>query len=255
MVGTMIKLESVVAFLDEQTRRSTFVDFPGAENGLQVDNSGSVSRIGAAVDAGQVPFEQAVKLGVDLLIVHHGLYWTPPQPLTGTAYQKIRTAITGNLAVYSSHLPLDAHPEIGNNACIARLLELEPIDTFLPYEGNPIALIARPPYDRATLRQRLQQLFPETFSAIEFGSERPSRIAILSGSGSSAIPYLKAAGCDTLITGELKQQFFNTAQEEQLNLYPCGHYATEVFGVQALARKAASHFKIPVDIITTGCPL
>lgn len=251
----MIELAAVVSFLDERTRRTDFVDFPGAENGLQLGNTGRVSKIGAAVDAGLVPFEQAVASGVDLLIVHHGLYWTPPQPLTGVTYQKIHTAITGNLAVYSSHLPLDAHPEIGNNATLARLLELEPVDTFLPYEGNPIALIARPSYDRSTLSRRLQQLFPSTFTAMEFGSDRPSRIAILSGSGSSAIPFLKAAGCDTLITGELKQQFFNTAQEEQLNLYSCGHYATEVFGVQSLAHEAGAHFNLPVDFISTECPL
>ncbi len=251
----MVELETIVKFLDNRTRRSTFVDFEGAENGLQLANNGSVSRIGAAVDAGRVPFEKAVAAGIDLLIVHHGLYWTPPQPLTGAAYAKIHTAITGNLAVYSSHLPLDAHAEIGNNACIARLLELEPCDTFLPYEGNPIALIAKAGCDRSELANRLRKLFPDTFNAIEFGSSKPSRIAILSGSGSSAIPYLKAAGCDTLITGELKQQFFNTAQEEHLNLYPCGHYATETFGVTELAREAADKFDLPFEFISTECRL
>lgn len=251
----MISLEAVVSFLDERTRRTDFIDFPGADNGLQVANGGTVTKIGAAVDAGLVPFERAVERGIDLLIVHHGLYWTPPQPLVGSAFRKIRTAITGNLAVYSSHLPLDAHPEIGNNATIARLLDLRPVDTFLSHEGNPIALVGEPGFDRAELSKRLQMLFPDTFTAIEFGSERPSRIAILSGSGSSAVAHLRAAGCDTLITGELKQQYFNTAQEEQLNLYPCGHYATEVFGVQNLAREAAEHFGIPFEPITTDCPL
>lgn len=251
----MVDLDELVAFLDQTTRRTEFKDFPGAENGLQVGRKGPIRKIAAAVDAGTEPFRQAIAEGVDLLIVHHGLYWNPPQPMTGSDYEKIRVLIEGNLAVYSSHLPLDAHPQIGNNALIAKALELEPVGTFLHHEGKDIALIAKAPPSREVLAERLRTLFPDTFKAIEYGSSQPENIAILSGSGSSAVAHLRAAGVDTLISGELRQQYFNMAQEQKLNLYPCGHYATEVFGVKELARIAAERFKLDHSFVQTGCLL
>lgn len=251
----MTTLEAVTTFCDERVRRREIADFPGAENGLQFANGGEVTKIGAAVDAGLVPFREAIGQGVDFLIVHHGMYWSPSVPVTGHKYEKQRMLFEGNLAVYGSHLPLDAHPEIGNNACIAAALKLPVLEWFLEHEGTPIALICEAPPSRHELADRLKGCFPETFTAIEFGSEKPKRVAILSGSGRSAIEPMQALGVDTLITGELRQQHFNLAQESQLNLYPCGHYATEVFGVQALAKEVAEHFGLPWCFIPTTCPL
>ena len=108
----MVSLQQLVDYCDKRTRRPAFKDFPGAHNGLQVANDGRVTRIGAAVDAGLVPFEQAAERGVDFLIVHHGLYWGGVQPLTGPAYNRFAALVRGNCAVYSSHLPLDAHEEL-----------------------------------------------------------------------------------------------------------------------------------------------
>ncbi len=116
----MVSLQSLVHACDERTRRAAFKDAPGAFNGLQVANEGQVTKIGAAVDAGLVPFERAVEAGVDFLIVHHGLYWDMPKPLVGTAYKRVATLVRGNCALYSNHLPLDAHPELGNNALLAK---------------------------------------------------------------------------------------------------------------------------------------
>lgn len=250
----MPKLADIVAYCDERTRRSEVKDFDGAYNGLQVENNGEVSKIAAAVDAGTLPFQQAVAAGVDLIICHHGLFWTKPIPLVGSDYAKIKTALDGNLAVYGSHLPLDCHPEIGNNALLADALGLNKVDTFLSYEGNNMAVIAEGPSGgRAELAEKLQQLFPATYQAIEYGSEQPKRIAILTGSGQSAVPHLKANGIDTLITGELRQHHFNMAQELELNLYPCGHYATEVFGVKALAAEVAEKFGLEWTFIEQPC--
>jgi len=250
-----MNLDSIVSFCDRRTRISEIKDFPPAKNGLQIENSGQVSKIGAAVDAGKIPFERAVASGIDFLIVHHGLYWSPPEPLTGTAYTKIHMALNGNLAVYSSHLPLDCHPEIGNNALVAKSLGLSRNRTFLPYEGTDIGLIVSAPESRLELKSRLEKLFPGGVTAIEEGSEKPGQVAILTGSGSSAVEYLREAGVDTLITGELKQNYFNIAQELGLNLYLCGHYRTEVFGVQALGREVARYFDLPFEFIETDCPL
>ena len=252
----MPTLAEITAFCDARTRRAEIKDFKGACNGLQVENNGCVTKIGAAVDAGQVPFEQAIAAGVDFLICHHGLFWNAPIPLTGSSYKKVKTALDANLAVYGAHLPLDCHPQIGNNALLAEALGLTKSGGFVPYEGNDIATIAEGPSGgRAELAAKLQALFPDTYQAIEFGSAEPQRVAILTGSGQSAVDQLQAHDIDTLITGELRQHHFNMAQELELNLYPCGHYATEVFGVQALAREVAEHFRLDWCFIETSCRL
>src|SRR5580698_8104664 len=136
------RLSHLVAYCDRRTRRAQFKDAPGAFNGLQVENDGRVTKIGAAVDAGLVPFRQAVASGVDFLIVHHGMYWDMPRPLTGAIYDRVATLIKGNCALYSNHLPLDAHPEIGNNTLLARQLGLAPTRGFLANPGGDIGAIA-----------------------------------------------------------------------------------------------------------------
>lgn len=249
------KLIDVTAFCDERTRRANIADFPGAWNGLQVQNSGSIRRIGAAVDAGLVPFQMAAERGIDFLIVHHGLFWDSPLPLTEINYTKISSLLKADCALYGSHLPLDLHPEIGNNVLLCHEVGLRPVDAFLEYEGNPVGTIAACDLSRTELAKKLKKRFPGPFRSIEFGSDKIERLAVLTGSGSSAIPELKAAGVDTLITGEAKQNFFNKAQEENLNLYLCGHYETEVFGVQALAREVAERFGLEWEFLETGCPL
>lgn len=250
-----VDLESLVKFCDDRTRRLNVADFPGAENGLQLANSGRVTRIGAAVDAGRIPFEKAIAEGVDFLIVHHGLFWNPLQPLTGSNYTKLKVAMDGNLAVYGSHLPLDAHPEIGNNRLLADALEMQVEDWFLEHEGTPIAALAVGCKGRNDLKDRLRKVFPAGFQSIEFGSSEIGRVAILTGSGRSALAELEGQGVDTLVTGELRQEHFNYAQEKCLNLYTCGHYATEVFGVKALARECAAKFGLDWSFIATDCPL
>ena len=156
--------------------------------------------------------------------------------------------------MYSSHLPLDCHSEIGNNVLLAKEIGLQPTGTFLDYEGTDIGLITEG-ISRLDLIKQLQKLFDDKVQSIEFGSKKPNKIAILTGSGSSAVAELKRIGVDTLITGELRQNHYNQAQEEGLNLYLCGHYATEVYGVCALAKEISRKFEIPWEFIATDCPL
>jgi len=251
---SMPTLQELVSYCDLRTRRTAFTDAPGAFNGLQVGNSGRVTRIGAAVDAGLVPFQQAVEAGVNFLIVHHGMYWDMPRALTGPAYDRIRTLVHGDCALYSSHLPLDGHPAIGNNVLLGRQLGLKATLPFLVREGEAIGRIAPSRLSRAELRRKLEALYSRVI-AIEHGSACPRAVAFCSGSGNSAIPALAAAGADTLVTGELREEWFNAAQEQKLNLYLCGHYATEVHGVKALAAEASRKFRLPWEFIATGNPL
>ena len=249
----MPTLSDLVAYCDQRTRRAAFKDAPGACNGLQLANDGRVTKIGAAVDAGVVPFQLAVAAGVDFLIVHHGMYWDMPRPLTGAAYERVTTLVRGNCALYSNHLPLDGHPQLGNNALLAKQLGLKPSRPFLVRDGEPIGCIARSRLTRTAIRAKLEQLYPRVI-AIEYGSATPTAVAFCSGSGYSAVPVLGPAGVDTLVTGELREDCFNRAQEEKLNLYLCGHYATEVHGVKALAAELAKKFRLPWAFIATENP-
>jgi dinuclear metal center YbgI/SA1388 family protein len=247
-------LQDLVAYCDQRTRRSAFKDAPGAFNGLQVANNGRVTKIGAAVDAGLAPFQKATAAGVDFLIVHHGMYWDMPRPLTGPVYERVATLVRGNCALYSNHLPLDGHPQIGNNALLAKQLGLKPTRPFLVRDGESIGCVAASKLKRSALRTKLESLYPRVI-ALEFGSAAPSGIAFCSGSGNSAVPELAAAGVDTLVTGELREEWFNVAQEQRLNLYLCGHYATEVHAVRALAAELAKKFRLPWEFIATENPL
>lgn len=252
----MASTDSIISYCNDRLKLAAITDFEHAYNGLQIENNGTVTKIAASVDAGLKPLQAAAEAGADFLLCHHGLFWSKPLPLIEHNYAKIKTAIDANIAVYSAHLPLDCHPEIGNNALLARALKLEVVDRFLDYKGTPIAVICQSEKaDRSQLSEQLKTVFPKTYSALLYGSETPERIAILTGSGQSAVPELKAHQVDTLITGELRQQHFNIAQELRLNLYYCGHYATETFGVQALASELAEQFEIEWTFLDQDCTI
>lgn len=251
---TKVTAAQVARFCDRLTNRQAIADFEGSRNGLQHKGTRPVRKVGAAVDAGAKVFAEAARRGVDFLIVHHGIYWRPVSPEREVRVLRKAALRKSGLSLYSSHLPLDAHPAIGNNALIAADLGLKVVDWFVDYEGLPIACICKG-IPLATLRRRLKASYPQTYKGIEFGSARPKKIAILSGSGRSALGHLKAEGCDTLITGELREEHFNEAHEQGWNLYPCGHYATETWGVKALAAAVAAEFGVKWEFIATGNPL
>lgn len=250
----MASLDDLVTFCNQRTRLTAFTDAPGAKNGLQVANNGSVTRIGAAVDAGLVPFQRAAAAGVDFLIVHHGIYWDMPQLLTGPVYRRVKTLFDANCALYSNHLPLDGHPEIGNNALLAKQLGLTPDQPFMVIEGEPVGCSAPWGRSRADLLAALESHYARVVP-IACGSDQPERIAFCSGSGNSALRELVKTGIDTMVTGELREEHFNVAQERDLNLFLCGHYATEVHAVQALAAEVAAQFDLPWEFIKTDNPL
>lgn len=250
----MADLNEVVRFCDELTRRSGFKDYPGAHNGLQIENSGTVTKLGASVDAGMETFEKAIQSGIDFIIVHHGPFWAPIVPLTGNNYHKIYTAMKANLAVYGSHLPLDAHPEIGNNVLLAKEIGIQLSGQFGSFEGQCIGWYGTCDCSRDDLENRLKTRFPSMI-ALSHGTNKPQRIGVMTGSGGDMLTQLADDGIDTLITGECSQHHFNLSQELGINLYLCGHYATEVYGVQALAGKIAQKFNLEWQFIDTHCPL
>ena len=250
----MARLSDIVEYCEKRLNAAAFRDFKGASNGLQVENDGTVTKIAAVVDAGLVPFSEAAARGADLVLCHHGLGWDLPFPITGAVRAKLKVLLENNIALYSAHLPLDAHQQIGNNAILAGKLGLSVERWDLAYEGIPMAPVCTGQFSRTELRKRLEALFPRV-TELPFGSAAPEKVAIVTGSGNLVLPELRKIGVDTLVTGELRQANFNQAQELGLNLYVCGHYATETFGVQALAAEIAAKFDLPFEFIPTGCPL
>ncbi|MFC1791836.1 Nif3-like dinuclear metal center hexameric protein, partial [Gemmatimonadota bacterium] len=237
------------SFLDELFGLPGFPDFPHALNGLQVGGSKAVSRVGAAVDASEETILAARENGMDLLVVHHGLFWEGMGPLTGPRLRKVAALLEGRLALYSVHLPLDAHPELGNAAILARRVGLEPEGPFGAFQEVDVGWWASAELGREELRLRLVDAVEGEVRLIPGGPQGVRRIGILTGGGASALPEAAASGLDTLITGEGAHHTYHQAMELEINLYLAGHYATETFGVKAVASRLEEKFGLPWEFL------
>ena len=256
----MAELSAVVRFLDEELRTGEVPDYDAALNGLQLANRGSASRIAAAVDFSTATVAGALDQKADLLVVHHGMFWGGAERIVGAPYERLRRALEGGLAVYSSHLPLDIHATLGNNALFARELQLEPDGTFGRYKtidvgvtGTSAKLETAALFDRVRAHSA-KYATTAVCSPIEKG-RATRRWAIVTGSGASSDSLREAAarGVDTLIVGEGPHHTAVAASEVGITVMYAGHYASEVFGVRALAALAGKRFNLPhtfVDVPT-----
>jgi dinuclear metal center YbgI/SA1388 family protein len=238
-------LADIVAFCDRNLRTTGIADFAGAVNGLQVDNSGRVTRIAATVDASPATVKLAIAAKADLLIVHHGLFWSPRQPWTGKNYELFRLLVENNLAVYSSHLPLDFHSRLGNNAILCAALGLKTLRPFLLKDGQHYGLQSRTKVSRPVLAAKLQRAVGGKILIIPGGNEICRRIGVITGGAGDFLKQAAAEGVDTFITGEGPHWTFALAEELGVNVIYGGHYATETFGVKALAAELSRKFKVP----------
>jgi len=240
-----IDLAVVVSYLDRYLRTSEVPDAPNALNGLQLANGGTISRVTAAVDLCDATVQMAAQQGADLLLVHHGLFWGGLQPLTGRAYRRVAGLIRHNIALYSAHLPLDVHPEVGNNAALAHRLGVARRGEFGEEYGMRIGVWGEVDIPRAVLAQRLGEVVGGHPRLMAFGPERVRRVGIVTGAAGSMIGQAAAQGLDTYITGEGAHHTFFDAEELGLNVFYAGHYATETFGVKALAERLCTEFDLP----------
>jgi dinuclear metal center YbgI/SA1388 family protein len=241
----MIRRDELIDCLDEYLRVSEFDD--ASQNGLQLEGPDEVTKVAFAVDACQTSFEQAVAAGAQLLIVHHGLFWSKSRLLVGPHFRRVKTLIEGNCGLYASHLPIDAHPEIGNNAELARLLRLTDTRPFGTYHGSSIGIAGEldPAIDIAALIGRLvDALTVPPIRVLAHGPEKAHHVGCISGGAAMMIDQVEEAGLDTYITGETNHTFFHEAEERGLNVLFCGHYATETLGVKALMRHLAAQFEL-----------
>jgi dinuclear metal center YbgI/SA1388 family protein len=242
-------LSQIVAYADRVLKTAGFTDYPGAANGLQVQNSGRVTRIAAAVDATLTTVRLAIEQNSNLLVVHHGLFWSPSHPWTGRRYELIRALIEADVAVYSSHLPLDAHPKLGNNALLARAIGLRETKPFFFDKGRHLGVRGMIKIDRAELQRRVEKATGAPARLLPGGAKTCQRIGIVTGGAGAELKIAAAEGVDTFITGEGPHWTYALAEDLGLNVIYGGHYATETFGVKALAADLSKKFRVPWSFI------
>jgi dinuclear metal center YbgI/SA1388 family protein len=244
-----VPLQSIVAHCDKILRTAEIGDYDNAANGLQVQNCGAVKKIAAAVDASISTIELAIVAKADLLIVHHGLFWSARQPWTGKNYELLRLLVKNDLAIYSSHLPLDAHPKLGNNAQLCAALGLKKLKPFFQSHGQMLGFKSQTKISRTELAKRLERATGVKAKIIPGGKDTCQSIGVVTG-GAGAELKQAAAGVDTFVTGEGPHWTFALAEELGLNVLYGGHYATETFGVKALAAHLGHKFGISWEFLS-----
>lgn len=246
----MIETMQLVAYLDELLNSSGVPDYPGAVNGLQFDNKGSIRKIAAAVDFSSRTVSAAIEQAADLLLVHHGMFWSGTQPIVGPVFARLRALIEHDVAVYSSHLPLDCHATFGNNVLLSRALGLDPTGEFAQFKANPIGVCGESDIPTSVLVERARHFASDHDSVvvvtpfIEHAVTR--KWAVCTGAGASADTLQEAAerGIDTLIVGEGPHWTAVAADDLGITVIYAGHYATEILGVRAVAEHLAKSFDL-----------
>ena len=244
-----VSLASLARCCDRLLRTDEFGDWEGAANGLQMENRGLVTRVAAAVDASLATMKLAIEARADLVIVHHGLFWSASHPWTGRRYELLRLLVENNLAVYSSHLPLDAHPRLGNNAQLCLALGLKERRPFYFEKGQFIGCRTDTRIRRGELAKRLAGALNGPAKLLAAGPKVCRRIGVVTGGAGSELQKAAREGVDTFITGEGPHWTFALAEDLGVNVFYGGHYATETFGVKALAAHLSKQFKIPWTFI------
>lgn len=253
-----VPLAQLVSYLDSYLRVADIPDEPNAVNGLQVQNSGRVGSIVAAVDASQATIDGVIA-GLEpgqpppLLLVHHGLLWEGNVPLTGRRYRRVAALLDHDIPLYAAHIPLDVHPDVGNNAVLAERLGIRVDGRFGAYRGITLGVWGQSPTSLPTREavalelDRVLHTLKGSSTLMSGGPEKPSRIGIITGAGGNMIAQARDAGLDTYITGEGAHHTYFDAMEGGLNVIYAGHYATETLGVQAMASHLAEQFDLEWD--------
>jgi dinuclear metal center YbgI/SA1388 family protein len=246
-----VRLESLLQYVDGYLGVAGHPDYSTALNGLQVDGPEEISTIVTAVDASLETIRRAAAAGADLLMVHHGLFWDGLQPVTGRAYRRLKSLLDNEMALYSCHLPLDAHPEIGNCILLARALGVDPIGRVGSYKGADLGWWGTLPeaLSLAELVERTSLAVGGAVQALPGGPDRIERVGVLTGGGGSFVREAADLGLDAFVTGEGAHHTFFDAEEYGTHVLFAGHYATETFGIRALGDHLAQRFGVTASFV------
>jgi dinuclear metal center YbgI/SA1388 family protein len=238
-------LKQIALYCDRLLNSRAVNDYDGALNGLQVENGVGITSIAAAVDASMATIRKALDERANLLLVHHGLFWSKRQPWIGKNYELLRLLLDNDVAVYSSHLPLDVHPRFGNNAQLASALGLRNLKPFFWMKEQFLGLQSVASVSRDELARRLANLTKVEVKVVPGGPKVCRRIGVVTGGAGAEVKIAANEGVDTFVTGEGPHWTYALAEELGVNVLYGGHYATETFGVKALAAHLSKKFRVP----------
>lgn len=246
----MADLREMVEFLDEYLDVAGTPDYPGAWNGLQVDCRSPIECVRVATDACQATIEAAARDEAQLLVVHHGLFWGEPLPVTGRTYRRLKALLDADLALYSAHLPLDVHPEVGNSSLLARELDLVVEGRFGAWNGlEGLGVWAATDLSLQEVVARVESACGAAPTVLTGGPGHVRRVGIATGAAASLIPQAHAEGLDTFITGEGSHHTYHDAMELGVNVIYAGHYATETAGVKAVGELLTARYGVDASFI------
>ncbi|MCL2183984.1 MAG: Nif3-like dinuclear metal center hexameric protein [Chitinispirillia bacterium] len=239
-----VSRDAIVELLDKTLRTSEIPD--SSVNGLQVEGAAEVTRVGFAVDASLAAYKLAAEKGCQMVIVHHGIIWDGIKSVTGVIHKHIEFLIKNNISLYASHLPLDMHPTLGNNALIAKALGLKNIQPFGVYKGSHIGFEGdlTKPETIKSMSDKVKKAFNGPTSALPFGPQKIRRAAVVSGRGTAALPEAIEKKIGLFITGEPIHENHHAALEGNINIIYGGHYHTEIPGVRAVGEFLNKKFGI-----------
>ncbi|MGO3106329.1 MAG: Nif3-like dinuclear metal center hexameric protein [Psychrobacter celer] len=262
-----ITAQALTEFCDDYLSASAFKDY--APNGLQVDGGRPIRRIVTGVTACEALIDAAIAEDADAIMVHHGYFWKgEPMTITGMKGQRIRKLMQHGISLIGYHLPLDAHPKIGNNAKLAEMLGLTITEALYPHESHPVGNIATcPPQSAESLTQTITQAlgriplhisghyqYLADEAADTAAPKLLKRIGICTGGAQDMIEQAAAMGCDAYISGEISERTTHSARELGIDYFACGHHATERAGIQALGDIVAQQFGLSVRFIDIDNP-
>ncbi len=244
--GVPAQLAEIVKELDQLLEPERFADY--CPNGLQVPGREEVTTVATGVSAHLELFERARDEGAELVVAHHGIFWgNGPGPIDTALARRLRVLFAADMSLLAYHLPLDAHPEAGNNALIARALGGQELTPFALHRGQPIGCLAQFPGEglpAPELVARVRELTAREPLVFECGPPTVRRLGIVSGGGSDHLADAVAAGADAFLTGEPTERVMAQAREAGVHLIAAGHYATETFGVRRLGEWLAERFGV-----------
>ncbi len=252
----MATLNEIIQWCDSTLKAAEFKDY--APNGLQIEGKAEVKKILCAVTASQSAIEAAIAQQADLLLVHHGYFWKgEAYPITGMRGKRIKTLIQNDISLVGYHLPLDAHPTLGNNAAIADLLELQNIEALDPSERHPIGNIGylKQPVSAAVFKALLTEKLGFETIHLAAGKTKIQKVGFCTGGAQDFIEKAAAQDCDAYISGEVSERTFYQAQELNVHYFACGHHATERYGVQRLGKAIAEQFNIEYSYFELNNPI
>jgi dinuclear metal center YbgI/SA1388 family protein len=252
----MAQLTDVISYLDELLEITDFQDY--GPNGLQVPGSGELSAVVTGVSAHRELFERAAEAGAQLVIAHHGLFWDfHPRALSPAMKERLRVLFDNDIALAGYHLPLDAHPEVGNNALICAALGLERAEPFGQHRGRSVGFVGRSadgvPFEE--LSRRCTEVFGQEPFTWDSGPELVRSVGIVSGAAASSFGEAIAIGLDAFLTGEPAEHVMADALESGTHFIAAGHYATETFGVRRLGELVAERFGVEQRFIAAPNPI